>query len=674
MNRRAEAVLGRWLEVFALGLAGGAIFALLLPILPSCQAINSTLAWAFVPSLLLAGIVCYSFARDRVMGWSGLRHLIDYPPPWVAALIGFLLLLVYICVYPATMQKPGCAPIELETMRAMLPKICIGFLGCSLIAWRLSNSFGARGDRAWISRSIKSDKRPPSDKKTTTSILAEDFEELKKWIMDDQPVNHPNLDAFGRYAIAQRLAAVLGSPGDSHQTIALVGEPGVGKSTILSLTIYQMVQNKQLGSRVTIIPVSLWPFDSVEAAVRGILAPLSDGLSRHVNVSPIAGLPDEYVNAIENTGQNWARLLKSPKSPSAVLASYDRIATAIGLRVVLWIEDIERFAGVAVVMNNPEIERLEPIRSLLNLLSDFKSLRIVLASAALSTRFDIEKFARIVEPVPPPDALSIWKILKCFRENHLTLAKDVIDPAPPEIRKHLDELGNWTEFSVVKMFGGMSPALALARLCDNPRRLKYCLRHCQDAWIRLKGEVDFDDIFLISALRAAEPNVFSLVNQFIDELRSSHTSKEGMSDALSVFSMELEKLMGKGVGQRQAAIEAVLDFVFPGWKNPKKEQPRHHKPQGLAVNSHRDYWVRYLSSSLVSDDEKDQRVLQAIFSWKEKRSDELIQMLVKEDQNSAIAEFSQSCLVREDVLRLLAETTRAEMARPPEALRARFKN
>ncbi|WP_071900250.1 P-loop NTPase fold protein [Cystobacter ferrugineus] len=499
-------------------------------------------------------------------------------------------------------------------------------------------------------------------------VIASDFDELSKWIADDQPVSHPRLDAFGRNAIAERIASVLVSTDDSHQTIALVGELGAGKSTILNLTTYHLIKNKSIGARVAIIPVSLWPFDSVEAAVRGMLAPLSDGLARHVNISPIAGLPDEYINAIESTGQGWARLLGGPKSPSAVLGGYDKIATAIGLRVVLWVEDIERFAGTAFSANTPEVERLEPIRSLLNLLSEFKSIRVVLASASLSTRFDIEKFARIVELIPLPDTSSIWKVLNCFRGNHLqrSMDKGLIDPASKQVREPLNGLGGSLEYSASAMLGWMSPAMALALLCSNPRRLKYGLRHCQEAWRRLEGEIDFDDILLISALRAAEPDVFSLVNRYIEELRDDHPSKDDGAERPSAFAVELDALIGKSSGSRRAAIEAVLNFVFPGWE-AQTGSHRHQKPQGLALKTHRDYWVRYLSPSLISDDEKDQRVLRAIIAWKEKRSDDLVKMLVAEDQSSAIKEFSRTLLDRKDLLILLEEVTMTEKARSSEA-------
>lgn len=675
LKKRISAILGRWLEVVALGIVSPAILALLHPLLPTCQKINPALGWALTPSLILVLALCWSFAKGRMVGWTGLRHLFTYPPPWLAAILGLILLFAYLFAFPATMQKLECDPLELEpiitTVQGRKQSLLRfpAFLLLALVAvWRTAKILGANSDRRTTALSIGLDKAPSPKEKITTSTLSSNFEELKKWFKDDQPINHPNLDAFNTSIIAQRIATSLTSPTESHQTIAIVGEPGAGKSSVLNLVLYELIKNKTLGNTVTIIPISLWPFDTVEAAVRGILAPLSTSIARHINTSPIAGLPDEYISAIENTGHNWARILRSSKSPSAVLASYDRIASAIGLRIVLWVEDIERFAGTAVTPRAPEVERLEPIRSLLNLLSDFKSLRIILASAALSTRFDIEKFARLVEPLPQPDSLSLWKVLNCFRENHLTNAKDIIDPVSHNVRKKLNGPTDATEIALWGLFNRMSPARALATLCNNPRRLKYCLRHCDDAWTRLKGEIDFDDVLLISAIRAAEPDVFSLINRFIDELREGRYSRRGTPEGPTAFALELEPLLSKSPGPRRAAVEEALDFVFPGWKTGNKDRSGHQKPQGIATKSPRDYWIRYLTSTIIPENEKDQRVLRTILSWESKTSNELAQMLVAGDQNSAIEAFSLTYLNRESLMRLLQETTRLEHSRPPEIL------
>jgi hypothetical protein len=80
-------------------------------------------------------------------------------------------------------------------------------------------------------------------------------------------------------------------------TMAVVGILGSGKSTIRALVAYHLRHTP----RVRLVHVSLWPFDSAEGVVRGILRAILDELGRHVNVLSLVGLTEDYITAIEKT-------------------------------------------------------------------------------------------------------------------------------------------------------------------------------------------------------------------------------------------------------------------------------------------------------------------------------------------------------------------------------------
>lgn len=111
---------------------------------------------------------------------------------------------------------------------------------------------------------------PASLGESPAGLTALSFDQLRLWIDDDQPVEHPNQDRFGAHdEIAQRIAGRLRawSIGSPAPTIAVVGPMGSGKSTIRALVQHYLQGDDSL----RIADLSLWSFADVEAAVRGIL-------------------------------------------------------------------------------------------------------------------------------------------------------------------------------------------------------------------------------------------------------------------------------------------------------------------------------------------------------------------------------------------------------------------
>ena len=108
-------------------------------------------------------------------------------------------------------------------------------------------------------------------------VEPETFDRLYKWVRDDSEITSPRADRFEHSRIAHRIADRLRS-GNEAPTLAVIGPLGSGKSSVRRLTERALRHDR----RVRIVPVSLWPFDSPEAAVRGILRALVQELGRHV--------------------------------------------------------------------------------------------------------------------------------------------------------------------------------------------------------------------------------------------------------------------------------------------------------------------------------------------------------------------------------------------------------
>ena len=201
-------------------------------------------------------------------------------------------------------------------------------------------------------------------------------------------------------------------------------------------------------------------------------------------------------------------------------------------------------------------------------------------------------------------------------------------------------------------------------LLNTPRSLKAALRLCHETWQHLKGEIDFDDVLIMSALRASRPEVFSLVNDEIDafrhgfgSLREEHGERKAKEHPTLV---RLDKLLGDDTDVvMRNAVRSVLEHVFPGYADDIRRESRDrnyvNNPQGLAIVRHVDYWDRYTSMPKIEDADSDQAALIAIDAWKDGKKSDLLKRLLADDSSTQIATFVGQ-FSRTQLCRLLGET------------------
>lgn len=165
---------------------------------------------------------------------------------------------------------------------------------------------------------------------------------------------------------------------------------------------------------------------------------------------------------------------------------------------------------------------------------------------------------------------------------------------------------------------------AIVELCSSPRVLKHALRRCLEVRRTLAGEIDFDDVLMMSVLRAAEPEVFAAVDAHIDGLRGgderlfddeSNRGRPHTLPRLVEWFQNWTEKTGTDTA-RFGAIKFVLDNVFGREVDPHGESRYRKNPnrlQGLATErSNADYWRRFQTAAPVAKEDCDQRVLRLI--------------------------------------------------------------
>ncbi|MFN0011188.1 MAG: hypothetical protein ACKVS8_06030 [Phycisphaerales bacterium] len=335
---RFKRIASRWLDVVAYAFCGSAIWVLAGPWItrrfePAADAIGALSPVAIVYGLL--GVVAAAWfltGRGRSSGWLGVRHPATYPPVWFSAIVAIAVR------HTQLAGSNGGASALVDDFRL------VWWWWMQLQPWGWPLAVVAAG--ALVARSLARDVRlrgfdAHAAMRAPASVSVtgvRDFADIERWVRDDSEIAAPCDDYLDHCAVAKRIASRLRADGEAP-TVAVVGPLGSGKSSIRGLTQFYLRNDR----RVRFVHLSLWPFESPEAAVRGVLGSLLHELGLHVNSLALAGLPEDYVLAVEQAGGLWAgigRLVRGSTDPAAVVRRLDEVAGAIGIRLVIWVEDL----------------------------------------------------------------------------------------------------------------------------------------------------------------------------------------------------------------------------------------------------------------------------------------------------------------------------------------------
>ncbi|MFN2446908.1 MAG: P-loop NTPase fold protein [Vicinamibacterales bacterium] len=606
---RLRASLRRWFSILFCGLLGGTFVAALTALIArTSDWLLSSLAP--IPSALIglapvlaAVALLWRIGRGRWLGLFGLRDLLSYPPLWLAVLVGLVAWAALIRIFEAPLSPDIRATSSIFLGLARPSAVVVaGLILASWCAAQLRKSPGRSADPS-----------PPQD------LAGVDFDWIQRWARTDQPIASVTEDQFGHRVVAERIARRLSSPGEPP-TLALIGPTGSGKTTIKNLTKELLRSERD----VIYVDLSLWPFENPEAAVRGILDALVVGLSSRIDAFALTEVRQQYLDAVGAAAsrlQSVAALLQGRRQPKEHLETIGEVAVAIGVRVIVWIEDLERFSGSDRLSGDAqalrEVEVLGPVRALLYLLDQAPAISVILATTSLETRFDLDKIVRFIERPPKPRLADMARVLAITRrESRNGWPRRVVDPAPKKAREVLDRLESDSDvkawlFAVRNRL--VDPGIALSALPATPRALKNTLRNVLDSWEVLAGEVDLDDLIFATALRETVPDVFAVIDDTIDAIRTGY--KEPLSDRQPEQSPAWQRLLQAidGTGPNAPLVTCIVQQLFPGLPFGRvRVVSDRDRPQGLIVDR---YWERWTTGAPIPDCESDQRTLKEMEIW-----------------------------------------------------------
>jgi hypothetical protein len=463
----------------------------------------------------------------------------------------------------------------------------------------------------------------------TLSLSTNVGPKLAVWLSLNEPIEDRVEDRFGLAAVVTRIMRRLAD--GRVKTLAILGPHGCGKTSLRNLLTAELRK-----TNAWICCVSGWGL-SESSAAEFVLGTVLDELAKHVDCTAIASLPAHYQNALKATQSTWSApltaLLASTVDPMETLYEIDAILGAVGMRLVIFLEDLDR--------NNCPEKTLGQVTSLLDRLRKLRRVCFVLAISAESN-VDFVRLCDHLELFPSLPGPLVAQVVQDFENFCRSLFPDDIAVVQvPERSTH--SLG--PELS--GLFGGETASdapetvAAMAGLLTTPRALKSALRQALATWEALHGEINLEDLITVSALRAAAPNAYRAVIEHMDEIRAPSRVER------VAFAIDAEKA-GKERSKRRASLFAtigkqcddrgltnesityLLEQLFPDVKG-KVDASDGASEQRIRATEPTDYWRRLLAEDL-SEDLSDQKFLRAIQNWRQSEVPELLNGIENEEE------------------------------------------
>lgn len=187
------------------------------------------------------------------------------------------------------------------------------------------------------------------------------------------------------------------------------------------------------------------------------------------------------------------------------------------MRVVAFLEDMDRNVREETFVNESA-----------SLLENLKGLEDIPFVLAIGERYQGQgiaaKRSEHIEVVPPLACQPVLHFPRAFRAYLRRRYPDDIDPRTSEQRReHLSFAGSDTTERIAEAELIERPIDALAAQLTSPRILKTSLRRTWLTCARLHGEIDLDDLLFCKVLRASRTEVYLLLNDNVERLRTMST-------------------------------------------------------------------------------------------------------------------------------------------------------
>ena len=527
-------------------------------------------------------LLCTILAEPIRLRKYRIKDFIRYPPVWVPVPIG----LVLICVLDQWL--PGWLIIDPYVPRQnhqISPAWSILFAATTAV---LSRCFRL----TWRSQGNSSDETLDKNFETPKS---------KRWIESgEQPITVQDDDLFSRAGAAQIIAEHIMN---DERTTALLGPIGSGKTSILNMAFEDFAKKCPT---TLVVRSDLWKAHSPDNIPQIIIKDIVSTLEEVCDTVGLRGIPLTYkrLAVIEPSGmldrffniENHSDSLHELDGICSALEALDR-------RIVLVIEDSGRL---------PTGFDLAHTSRFLWAIREISRFSTIIAVDPRRTKMDFAKLCDTIEHVPnvpiEPTIAILVSLYDYWTSHYVDLA-----PHPNNGGSDKLELGMIKRHGIQTYLLGQVqsiPVRMLVSLLGTPRITKQVLRRVDSLWTKLHGEVDLDDLIILTALRSSAPDIFQFI---VTNIEVARKTSDGLEDGLlEKFQQQWKKVLHREPNAH--AVGRLVDLLgIPQLRATKAPNPgADEAPQGVHLNDKPDYFARIIAGTVSSDEALDQDVLRDI--------------------------------------------------------------
>lgn len=354
--------LRRWLDIgFLVICANILLFAFVrqaIRVLDLIFSYSSYWPTLLVYSVVLLGFTVIGLSLIRLGGLQeriNLSILFRYPPIWAIGIIGTILFCSIVFIFESNTKDSWALYPESHFIPIVFSAIFGVLISVFYNAITSTNQAHATG------HALKT-----AQESEGLLALAEDKKAFLDWLLVEKPISTPREDLFEHKIHAKRIATVLSQ--DIASSIGILGPYGTGKSSLINLIQYYLEQNTVTGFKGEIITCKVDGWGRVSGTVAHKILSISvEEVKKHVDCLSIVALPENYRQAIGESktplGAVVSALLNASHDPVSQLRKLDNILAAARLRLVIFLEDLDRNVSDEIIQTEmPAL--LDRLRSL----------------------------------------------------------------------------------------------------------------------------------------------------------------------------------------------------------------------------------------------------------------------------------------------------------------------
>ena len=578
----------RWIDLLALTVVGTLAFRLILPLTWSRA---QDIPFPYPPLLVSLAVfvattlLTYLFAepvRIRTGHWT---NLIWYPPTWLV--VPLACALAALSEQLPTLRPDTVAPSWHEPYTLVPIALAVIFgLAARQLPWRKSPSL------------------PPQHRPAPAPAPHLTWSEIAAWLSSgERPLTGTERDLFRRHTIAARMAKSIAA---DHHNVALLGRFGSGKSSTLNFVKAELARRP---GTLLVAEFDVWAVPNPVDVPRVALDEIVEALGVYVDTIRFRSLPIAYQRLVSKEPTGWfsaAVDARNVHDSISLLGSLSKLLFVIDARLLLIVQDAER-AGATFDLRH--------LQRLLWALHSTSRLQFVLSVDPHHALLDFSKLCDSIELLPEIEVDHVARILTVAYRHWRTEFSD-IDPHPSrhdadKLELELAAAGGTADY--LRRTGRDTPLDALVSLLDTPRALKHVLRRVDRVWDRLHGEVELDDLLIVSVLRYAAEPVYRFLLVDIDAARHDPTDILPRTKGIEGDWADLIKQLPNGPSAQALVNRMGIKQLTKGIGSGVDS------PQGLQKSDPVDYFRRIVAEELGPSELRDQSVLRDIDRWKDAR-------------------------------------------------------